>query len=101
MGVKTSHRSQEREAQEQQELNELAETDPAEYDRRIQVWLKRKQDEKDSARRGQVAPENGDGLGVDSTLSLERRKALARERRDARYGLEIIEKHPTRRASKG
>ena len=70
---------QEKEAKEQQELNELADSDPAEYDRRIKEWQKRKIEGRDGT------SSNLD-VDVDHTQSgdLERRKSLARERRDAR-----------------
>lgn len=72
---------QEKEAKEQKELNELADNDPAEYDRRIKEWHKKKMDSKDPRGAGR-----GDKGGSDGDLSenLERRKSLARQRRDAR-----------------
>lgn len=70
---------QEKEAKEQQELNELADSDPAEYDRRIKEWHKRKIE-------GRGGTSSNLDVHVDQTQSgdLERRKSLARERREAR-----------------
>lgn len=74
---------QDREAKEQEELNILADTDPVEYDRRIKEWHKKKLEIRE---RGGVGDEGvGDGLELDFAGNLERRKSLARERRDARY----------------
>ncbi|CAM9398800.1 unnamed protein product [Chrysoparadoxa australica] len=61
-----------KEEREQKELNDLAETDPDEYDRRIKIWHSRKLEE---AARG----DKGDGGS-----SLDRRRKLAIERRDKR-----------------
>lgn len=72
---------QEREAKEQQELNELADTDPAEYDRRIKKWYKRKMDGRDASSGGLDIGAGGD---QERSGELDRRKSLARERRDAR-----------------
>lgn len=74
---------QDRDAKEQEELNLLADTDPAEYDRRIKEWHKKKLEIRE---RGGVGGGGvGDGLELDYAGNLERRKSLARERRDARY----------------
>lgn len=81
---------QEKDAKEQRDLNELAETDPAEYDRRIKEWHKRKMEERDGISRSLDA-EDGDDPDQDQKGDLERRKALARERRDARYSLTLHE----------
>lgn len=99
-----STRVQEREAREQEELNVLAETDPAEYDRRIKEWHERKMEERERGERGGAAGEvaagaggraggRGDlglegghgGDGEDASADMERRKSLARERRSKRY----------------
>lgn len=71
---------QEKEAREQQELNELADSDPAEYDRRIKEWHKRKIEGRD----GTSSNLGGDAVDHTESGDLERRKSLARERRSAR-----------------
>lgn len=75
---------QEKEAKEQQDLNTLADTDPEEYDRRIKEWHKRKIEGRDGpgGRGGGVG--GGDESDRKRSGDLERRKSLARERRDAR-----------------
>lgn len=79
---------QEREAKEQQELNDLADTDPAEYDRRIKEWRKRKLEGRDgSAGRGVGGGDGDGGADIDEIGDVERRKSLARERREARYSI--------------
>lgn len=71
---------QEKEAREQQELNELADSDPAEYDRRIKEWHKRKIEGRD----GTSSSLGGDAVDHTESGDLERRKSLARERRSER-----------------
>ena len=79
---------QERQAKEQQELNDLADTDPAEYDRRIKEWRKRKLEGRDgSAGRGVGGGDGDGGADIDEIGDVERRKSLARERREARYSI--------------
>lgn len=73
---------QEKEAKEQQELNELADTDPQEYDRRIKEWHKKKVEGRDGG--GLETTDVGDAVDRQLTGDLERRKSLARERRNAR-----------------
>lgn len=79
-----SHHFQEKDTREQQELNELADSDPAEYDRRIKAWHKRKIEGRDGTSSSLNAGDDGDGVDQTQNGDLERRKALARERRDAR-----------------
>eukprot|EP00903_Cladosiphon_okamuranus_P007797 g7546.t1 len=71
--------AKEKDAKEQQELNELADSDPAEYDRRVKEWHKRKIEGRDGT-------SSSLDVHVDQTQrgDLERRKSLARERREAR-----------------
>lgn len=78
---------QEKEARLQEELNLLAETDPAEYDRRIKQWHKEKMDLWESNDRGAGASAGGeeDRGEDDISANLERRKSLARERRITRH----------------
>ncbi|CAM9456334.1 unnamed protein product, partial [Discosporangium mesarthrocarpum] len=70
--------AKEKEAKEQDELNLLADTDPDEYDRRMKEFYKKKLAEAATAKTGV-----GDG-DADRPGDLERRRSLARERRDAR-----------------
>ncbi|CAM9618041.1 unnamed protein product [Pylaiella littoralis] len=74
----------EKDTREQQELNELADSDPAEYDRRIKAWHKRKIEGRDGTSSSLNAGDDGGGVDQTQNGDLERRKALARERRDAR-----------------
>eukprot|EP00953_Heterococcus_sp_UTEX-ZZ885_P022492 12445-Heterococcus_DN1.PRE.1 len=84
--------------QEQDELNILADTDPAEYDRRIQLWLQRQvaaQAVINSS--SSAATSNASGgtavtaatgnttVGVSTMSNLERRLKLAKERKQLRY----------------
>lgn len=75
---------QEKEAREQQELNELADSNPAEYDRRIKEWQKRKIEGRDGTSSSLSVGGGGDGVDQTQNGDLERRKSLARERRAAR-----------------
>lgn len=75
---------QEKEAREQQELNDLADSDPAEYDRRIKEWQKRKIEGRDGTSSNLSVGGGGDGVDQTQNGDLERRKSLARERRAAR-----------------
>ncbi|CAM9252372.1 unnamed protein product [Ectocarpus sp. 12 AP-2014] len=72
--------AKEKEAREQQEMNELADSDPAEYDRRMKEWHKRKIEGRD----GTSSSLGSDAVDHTESGDLKRRKSLARERRSAR-----------------
>jgi hypothetical protein len=83
--------------QEQDELNILADTDPTEYDRRIQLWLQRQVAAQaagnSSSSSAATADASGTAVtaagnttgGVSTMSNLERRLKLAKERKEYRY----------------
>jgi hypothetical protein len=82
--------------QEQDELNILANADPDEYDRRIQLWLQRQvaaQAVSNSSSGAATATASGTAItaagattvGVSTMSNLERRLKLAKERKGLRY----------------
>lgn len=64
-------------------MNDLADTDPVEYDRRIKEWHKKKIEER-HVNGGGFDTGSSDDTDRNRIGQLEQRRALARERRNAR-----------------
>lgn len=68
-------------------MNLLADTDPAEYDKRIKEWHKRQLEAREKGARGSGGDSrvSEDRRDTEQSGDLGLRKSLARERRAARY----------------